>query len=170
MGRFLFAVLSLFAAIFAALGQAVPETETATTTSVSVQTSTGVATILPAPAVPVAAWEAKPRSIHETVFSRVMLSTNNGRIVTNRTSYTAVGNGLNFKDPVTGEFRESSPEFVVTADGLGLESRNAAVQRSTCNFQVRQPSCGAASRNRWLVAQSRCDSICRCGDSALPVT
>jgi len=42
MKRFLFAVLSLFAATCAALGQAVPETETATTTSVSVQTSAGV--------------------------------------------------------------------------------------------------------------------------------
>ena len=73
MKRFLLAVLSLFAATCAALGQAAPETDTAAATAVSAQTSTAVAKILPAPlpvpAVPDAAWQAKPRSIHETVRS-----------------------------------------------------------------------------------------------------
>jgi len=94
MKRFLFAALSLFAALCAAPGQASPETDAASATSVSAQTSTGVASILPGAipvqAVPDAVWEAKPRSIHETEWTRIRLSTNNGRIVTNRTSYTAV--------------------------------------------------------------------------------
>ena len=79
-----------------------------------------------APDLNPAAWQPKPHSEHETFWttSRLVTNTATGAIETNLHTYTQIGNGLNYKELQTGEFRKSAPEFIITADG-NLESRGA---------------------------------------------